>query len=686
MVCSRAVADETGTTTDSLSLEDVARATLELASRRELDGLLSAFLERVRAWASPSAVLAAVKEPASGSGWRLLSALSAGSGPLGADRALRQLVEELPQGLVRPTLVRPPGAELPGVRVRDNCVVPWSCEGESGILVLRGVPRPSPANLPEAVAVLATPVWPRLLGGPAARVEASLAEMGRLAERLQADAARQLERLSAARLAAEAEPRAEEEPADAARLRELEEQLDLARQEAKGAVLAREDLRKRIATVEAALRQAEGERDRSRSEVERLQARPRPSESAVSRDQLEGARREAEEARRSAENAQAAARVAEEALSGARRELGESRQETRRATLELEDVKERMGALESSLREAEGERDRARADVERLSAAASKPTDQESAEARLERLRRESEESLAIARREVEAVREETRRGILEREKLEEQLSAVEKSRAEAEGERGRLRGEVERLSSRLEAARSDLTAATERLEKLRREREEARATAGRTEAAAEKADGKGAESEAPRGRPPSGADGADREDVVSAFRGALAVLKRTPFVPPALRVSIEEAEKRMEPKGDSQTPWLKVVLLDRDAGSLEPLAAELEEAGLDVKIANYPEELALLMKTPDARELHAAVCDVLAFRPDQNVAGLFRSWQKDRPSLALYLSFSADNSAEAERAQRVPNSLTAGRFRRPLAKQDLVEMLTPLARRPSSS
>jgi hypothetical protein len=283
-------------------------------------------------------------------------------------------------------------------------------------------------------------------------------------------------------------------------------------------------------------------------------------------------------------------------------------------------------------------------------------------------------------------VREETRRGILEREKLEEQLSAVEKSRAEAEGERGRLRGEVERLSSRLEAARSDLTAATERLEKLRREREEARATAGRTEAAAEKADGKGAESEAPRGRPPSGADGADREDVVSAFRGALAVLKRTPFVPPALRVSIEEAEKRMEPKGDSQTPWLKVVLLDRDAGSLEPLAAELEEAGLDVKIANYPEELALLMKTPDARELHAAVCDVLAFRPDQNVAGLFRSWQKDRPSLALYLSFSADNSAEAERAQRVPNSLTAGRFRRPLAKQDLVEMLTPLARRPSSS
>lgn len=687
MVCSRAVADETGTTRDSLSLEDVARATLELASQGELDRLLSAFLERVRAWASPSAVLAAVKDPAAESGWRLVSALSAGSGPLGADRALRQLVEEVPQGLVRPTLVRPPGGEVPGVRVRDNCIVPWSCEGESGILVLRGVPRPSLENLPEAVAVLATPVWPRLLGGPAARVEASLAEMGRLAERLQDDAARQLERLQAARVAAEAEPRAEV-PADSAHQREVEQQLDLARQEAKGAALAREELRKRVTTLEAALRQAEAERDRSRSEFERLSARTPPPESTVSREQLEGARREAEEARRSAENAQAAARVAEEGLTGARRDLGESRQETRRATLELEDVKERMAALEGSLREAEGERDRARAEVERLSAAAPKPADEESAEARLEKLRRESEEALAIARRDVESVREETRRGILEREKLEERLSAVEKSRTEAEGERDRLRGETERLSSRLEAARSDLTAATERLEALRRERDEARATAAGAPAKAEKADGKGrTEGETPgEERPRSGAERASRDDIVAAFRGALAVLKRTPFVPPALRVSIEEAEKQVEPKADSKAPWLRVVLLDRDAASLEPLAAELEEAGLDVKVANYPEELALLMKTPDARELHAAVCDVLAFRPDQNVAGLFRSWQKDRPSLALYLSFSADNSAEAERAQRVPNSLTAGRFRRPLLKQDVVEMLTPLARRPSAS
>ena len=295
-------------------------------------------------------------------------------------------------------------------------------------------------------------------------------------------------------------------------------------------------------------------------------------------------------------------------------------------------------------------------------------------------------------------MREETRRGILEREKLEERLSAVEKSRAEAQAERDRLRGEAERLMSRLEAARSDLAAATEQVEKLRRERDEAgEATrrlveaggrAGRQEAKGEAVEGGGAEGETPvprEGRPSSGTEApGPAADVVAAFRSALVVLRRTPFVPPALRVSIEEAEKHVETQADRKVPWLRIVLLDRDAASLEPLAAELEEAGLDVKVANYPEELALLMKTPDARDLHAAVCDVLAFRPDQNVAGMFRSWQKDHPSLALYLSFSSDNATEAERAQRVPNSLTAGRFQRPLVRQEVVEMLTPLARRSS--
>ena len=128
------------------------------------------------------------------------------------------------------------------------------------------------------------------------------------------------------------------------------------------------------------------------------------------------------------------------------------------------------------------------------------------------------------------------------------------------------------------------------------------------------------------------------------------------------------------------------MALLDRDAGSLEPLADELEAAGVDVRIANYPEELALLMKTPDAQKLNVAVCDVLAFRADQTVAGLLRGWQKDRPGLAFFLSFSTEDTAEAERAKRVPISLTAGRLPRPIPGGELLEKLQVLKQKRAAS
>jgi hypothetical protein len=124
------------------------------------------------------------------------------------------------------------------------------------------------------------------------------------------------------------------------------------------------------------------------------------------------------------------------------------------------------------------------------------------------------------------------------------------------------------------------------------------------------------------------------------------------------------------------------VALLDRDAASVESLVDELESEGLDIKIANYPEELALLMKTPAARTLDVVVCDVLAFRPDQTVAGLFRGWQKDRPGLAFFLSFNMEDAAEAERAKRVPMSLTAGRLPRPIPATELVEKLKVLTQK----
>jgi hypothetical protein len=490
-----------------LSLEEVAQAVLDLGAERTLEGFVTRFLESVRRWAAPSAVLAAVRDPVAESGWRLLPALCSGSGPLGAERSVRQLIEDVPQELSRPSLVRP-GREVPGVRVRENCVVPWSCEGESGVLMLRGVTHPAPPNLADAVALLGAPVWPRLLGGPAARVESSVAELRRLADRLREEADRQIERLQAARppAVAEAPP---EEPVDASRLAELEQQLAEAR-----------------------------------GEVARLQ-----------------------EERRASVDSEAAARAAQEALAAARKEIAEA------------------GDL--------------------------------------------------VARH------------IREREELRQQVTALEKAQRDVETERNLIRGEASRLAQELEAAR--------------RARADDRA------------------GEAVGGRAPEPVAGSS--EAVEAFRRALAVLRRTPFLPPPLRVAFQEAEAAVGDKDERPGRWLRIAVLDRDTASLEPLAAELESAGLDVKIASHPEELALLLKTPQGRELDAVICDVLAFRPDQTVAGIFRGWEKDRPGLALYLSFSRESPPEAERAQRVPLSLTRGRFPRPLNRTELLEMLEPLRR-----
>jgi hypothetical protein len=148
--------------------------------------------------------------------------------------------------------------------------------------------------------------------------------------------------------------------------------------------------------------------------------------------------------------------------------------------------------------------------------------------------------------------------------------------------------------------------------------------------------------------------------------------------------VAAEEARAAMGDEDDQPGRWLRVAVLDRDSAGLDSLAAELESAGLDVKIASHPEELALLLKTPEGRELDAAICDVLAFRPDQTVAGIFRGWERDRPGLALYLSFTRDSPPEVERAQRVPLPLTKGRLQRPLNRAELLEMLEPL-RRPTT-
>jgi hypothetical protein len=568
------VTENVDDTRPPLPLEEVAQAVIEMARERSLEGFAARFLDDVRRWAAPSAVLAAVRDPATECGWRLLPALCTGSGPLGAERSVRQLVEDLPEEVARPSLVQP-RREVPGVKVRENCLVPWSCEGESGVLMLRGVAPSRPANLPEAVALLAAPVWPRLLGGPADRVESSVAELRRLAERLREDADRQVERLQAARPPAAPEPPAAE-PVDASRLAEVERQLAGAR----------------------------GEVDQLNAVVGML------------RSEASGFGARLLEEQRAALDAKAVARAAEESLAEAREQ------------------EERLNALVARLR------------AEKAAAAEQREDGRAAEDARTEEARaaaKAAEEGLAAARKELAEAEASVARLILEREELRQQVTTLEKALGEVEEERDGFHREATRLESRLHAL-------------------------GVARPAGEAAAG-GAE-------PPPWSS-----ESVEALRRALAVMRRTPFLPPPLRVAAQEAEAAVGAGEKKEDRWARVVILDRDTPALEPLSGQLESAGLDVKIASHPEELALLLKTPDGRDLDAAVCDVLAFRPDQNVAGIFRGWQKDRPGLALYLSFSRDSPPEVDRAQRVPLSLTKGRFQRPLNWTELMEMLEPLRR-----
>lgn len=465
---------------EPLSLGEVVRAAQELATHTEASRVAAGFLELVRAWAAPSAVLTAVRDPAATAGWRLLPSLCSGSLTLGIEKTLAKLAEDSPEILARPSVLR--GDEVPGIRVRDNVVVPWWCDEDSGLLVLRGVPRPARAGLGEALALAGAAVWPRLLGSPATRVEAVLRELQGGAARLEAEVARQIERLEAVAPKAAPGPDA----ALTARVGELEAELGALGRE-------RESLTRELETVR---------RERETAGLD-----------------LAAARQQSDNARRDLENSREERRTAE-------RELG------------------------AALRE----------------------------------------------------------------------LAAVKRGGGEPDGA----------------------------------------AAAG------------AAASEAPS---------AAWDRASAALKVAVAAVRRAAFVPPMLRVSIEDvaALASAEPRPARR---LGIALLDRDVVSLEPVAAELETAGIEVRLAQQPEELALLFKSPDASAIDAIVCDVMSFRPDQNVAGILRGWDKDRPGLACYLSYDAQSAAELERARRTPMSLTAGHITRPLTAARLAETLENLAKR----
>ena len=546
---------------EPLSLEETARAAAELAMRAETPRLAAAFLELVQRWAAPSAVLTAVRDPAGVAGFRLVPSLCSGSISLGIEKTLAKLVEETPQCLARPTLVR--GEEMPGVRVRDNVVVPWWCEADSGLLVLRGVPRPVRPGLGEALALTAAVVWPRLLGSPATRVETLVQELQAAAARLESESGRQLDRLKVAASAA-AGPAPAAEGTDAPRIAELEGTNAQERQEREAQSRALDETSAKLRVRETEARDLEGTIAKLRQERE-AQAREFEDKVAKLRKERESQPRELEDA---------IAKLRQEGEARAR-ELEAARREKETASLDLAAAKQQS---ENARRE--------------LAAALEE--------------RRTAERDLDVARREL--------------------------------------------------AARMATPAA---------------APAPPPEPPAETG-----------GAKPPAADARGAE----ALKLAIASVRRAAFVPPMLRVSMEEFASlaAVEPRPARRHG---IALLDRDVVALESVATELEQAGVEVRLANQPEEMALLLRV-DASSIDAVVCDVMSFRPDQNVAGLLRAWDKDRPGLAFFMSYDAQSPVEVERARRTPMSLTAGHIQRPLTGARLSETLENLSakRQPKTS
>ena len=603
-----------------LGLDGVARAAAELAAQADLAGALSGFLDLVRAWAAPSAVVAVVRDADAESGWRLLPALCAGSVPVGTDRAVARLVTETPGCLARPTVVR--GEEISGVRVRDNVTVPWWSEGTSGLLLLRGVPRPFPANLGDALSLTAASIWPRLLGSPAERLEALVRELRSASARLDAEATRHLDRLQAqGRAAAPPEPP--------------------------------EGGSERVAALEQALAAAEAERDAKASEARELGARA---------DALQAEQTAARDGRARAEEAEAAATA-------------------------------RVQELERALAAAEAERD-ARASEARELAARADTHEAERTAARDGRAR--AEEAIAAATARAEELERALASAVASREAdgsrareltsrledLQRELAASAEERRRADQSLAEARDHLEERRRFAEAAESRANRADDELRTALRELALARARGGRTEETGDVLVRlKEARAAAGAAEARAGEMSSRWEKATAALGGALVALRRAAFVPPTLRVSLEDASGLVEGSG-RPARRLGIAVLDRDAVGLEALAGELEAAGIDVRIASQPEEVALLLRTPEAGAMDAVVLDVISFRPEQNVAGLIRSWDKDRPGLAFYLSYDAQSPAEVERARRVPMSLTAGHLPRPLAITRLTETIETLARR----
>ena len=696
------------------------------------------FLALVESWAAPSAVLCAYRDPAAPDGVRMVPELTSGAVSGTPERALAKLfAEHPPDSLTRPTLLGP--AEGPtGFKVRDTLVIPWS-HGSSvlGFLVLRGLPRPQPSNLGDAVVLLSQAMWSRVVppastapsAGPAAgqSAEDRLRDLGRLAERLVADwqeaktasegerkkVEAQLAMLQGeveagkTAVAAAEEGRAAGEAAAKAR-EQAEAERDAARAEAaeakgRGESLQRDldatraegtELKARVGTLERGVDAARAEVGSSRASAEAASGKAKEqaeserdaarSEAAELKTRVETLQRDLDAARAQGESSRASA----EAASGKAKEQAESERDGARA--EAAELKARIETLQRDLDAARAQGESSRASAEAASGKAKEQAESERDAARTEAA--ELKTRVETLQRDLDAAHaqaESSRTSAAEASgKAKEQ---AESERDGARAEAAELKGRVETLQHDLDLARSQAEGAGARADAAGRAREqtEAERDAARSEATElrTRAEGLQRDLEAARSQPaPVAESGAERERWTKSeavFRSAVEAIRRTPFLPPTVRVWVGEAESLLDAKPARDAQLGRILLLDRDAPMLSTLAGELEQAGLDVLIAHHPDEVALFLKTPDAQGLTALVLDVLALRPDQNLAELVRAWRHDQPGLAVFLTFRADNSTESERAQRLPSTATAGYLPRPLQKKALLDAVATLSRRP---
>jgi hypothetical protein len=562
----------------------------------------------------------------------------------------------------------------------------WSGPACAGFLLLRGVPAPYPSNLAQAVWLASQGAWalapgPAPAGGLDARLaplEAAARELLSLVEGVRAHLAPApaLARPAADGAAPSAAERQAEELRETCRVLEAgqaEAELRCAQAQAEAATL-----RIRVEELEARL-------------AERPAVAPQPVPDEAERDDL---------ASRLAE-AQAALEIARTESAALRERLAEAVARVASPAVTPETEAELEG--ERQLRaQAEAERDARRSEAEQ----AANRIEELRTTLEAERLRREtdaqsldgarqalkiSEEMLAGQTAELENLRR-------QRTALHEQVEAAQRARAASEAERDRSRAEVNPLWATIESLQRELKdgqarAASEaaQLQDLRAAHEQALARNSEIADALAAAEARASAGDEARERA-SQADEAERraaqaaqrwESGATTLRAAWLALKRTPFVPPTLRLAFGSAQSLFEAEpGAPAARRARVLLLDRDTPSLEPLAAELEADGLDVLVAHYADEAAFFLKTPDARQLTALVADVMAFRSDAELLERFRVWRLELPALGLLVSFRADDPAESERARRVPVALGAGHVPRPLTRQAVVDALAVAAKR----